>query len=183
MKVKRLVGVLGVSIALAAPSLAVASTAGAAPGGSVARYELLTFTVTLNTGNVYVHKFKAVLNTGSGTFMGVGTNTSDNSKYETISGTYSNGYLTYVATQYNSSDPLSGAQVTWWTDSPVPIVDGTGTGAATGSAYFSNSPIAVSDLTVVPNHGTFVSMYPGMASAMSCIGMPVNAVSGDCTLS
>ena len=180
MKFRRLIGVLGATVALAAPTLFVAGTAGAAPGGSVQRFESLTFNVELHVGGGYLHYFTAVLNPSDGSFVGTGYNSSGGNLFETISGTYFDGNLSYYATQYTGTTLATEGSVgvTWWTDSPVAITNGGGSGFSTGSQYFTGSPITVSNLvvTMYANHGAFVSQNPGAASAMSCLGMPIQSM-------
>lgn len=185
MKIRRLIGVLSATVALAAPTLFVAGTAGAAPGGSVQRYQMetLTFNVALTTGRVWTHTFTAQLNPCNGMFSGTGGNTTpNNQRYETITGTYFGGNLSYTATQYYGTTPDSLPQGTWSTDSPVSISGGVGKGTASSTDFgFGSSLIQVTGLSEAPitsyvNHGAFVSQNPGAASGMSCLGRPIQSM-------
>ena len=183
MKIRRLIGVLGATVALAAPTLFVAGTAGAAPGGSVQRYQMetLTFNVALTTYKVFDHTFTAQLNPCNGSFSGIGQNLTS-PRYETIIGTYFGGDLSYTAVQYYGADESSGPQGTWSTDSPVSISSGVGNGFASSTDFgFGPSVIQVTGLSETPitsyvNHGAFVSQNPGAASGMSCLGRPIQSM-------
>lgn len=181
MKVRRLIGVLGASVALVAPGLVMATTAGASPGGSVARYQMETLTFTVVLDGAFIHNFTATLNPCNGSFSGTGVNTSDHRKFETITGEYAGGMLSYTATQYSGPTPEYEVQGPWGTVSPVTISSGSGSGtvwvfSATNTGSILVSSLTVSESTSYASHGAFVSQNPGADSAMSCIGMPMQSM-------
>lgn len=147
--------------------------------GGVQRYEMdtLSFSVDLHVGGGYLHDFTATINPTDGSFTGTGVNTTDGSKYETVTGTYFGGELSFLAYQCSTSSPCtpSGADISWWSDSPVSITNGGGSGTATGSAYFTNSAIDVSGVVSTTDwtHSQYVDA--GLAAPQSCWGMPVQA--------
>lgn len=179
MKIRRLIGVLSATVALAAPTLFVAGTAGAAPGGSVQRYESLTFQVSMS--DHYLYYFTAVLNPSDGSFVGTGyINFRYDDAFVTIWGTYSVNGLSYTATQFYGSSANTGTNLILSSIGAVRINGGTGSGNVNlfiGNRSWTRS-IVVSHLvvTMYANHGAFVSQNPGAASAMLCLGMPIQSM-------
>ena len=184
MKLRRVVGVLGVSIALVAPGLVVASTAGAASGGSVARYQLVTYdlSTTVNAQATATYNYQITVNpcTGTGSFSATGDMQYlgvTHQSWATINGTFINGELSFTAEWLNGAYSYT---------IPATQVLSNGSFTAEGSRTWlipnlGTIPVNVTGtLTTVSsttNHGDFVSQNPGVGSAMSCIGMPVQSAS------
>ncbi len=162
-----------------------AGPASASQGGSVARYQIETLSITVAVSSNNVHEYSVTLNPCDNTFVGTGGGFYGlgGSKYvsENVTGSYVGDILslnsTYVGGWSGSTYSYSLASLA------VPM------GTATSSAVYADAggktegPYSV-DVTIIAtgstswaNHGAFVSANPGSMSAQSCIGMPMQSSS------
>lgn len=167
---KKLTSLLA-SGALLAAGAAALGTGAASAAGTVQRYQMQTISITDTYAGGYVHNYTGSLNPCDGTFSGTGS-VSDNHS-ETITGTYSNGVLTYTSTYDNglvyNIDPASVTAGSFSTTGNI-------TSPFTASAPVVGT-VSTSNASAYTNHGDYVSANPGADAAHSCIGMPVQSQS------
>lgn len=144
-----------------------ATSALAAPGGAVARYQVTTTSYTVMVLGTYEHDYSVTTNPCDGTISITGATPADSGYYttETVAGTLSNGVISYTSVydgpynpgySYNGSFPVAGGALGG---------DYTGTVTNNGSTE-----------TSFANHGQYVSSVGGGSDAAhSCIGMPVKS--------
>ncbi len=173
------IAALGASVAttglLAGPALA-------APGGVVPRYQMETITIDATLTTTYattVNDYTATLNPCTGEFSGTGTLVYNGYTYtgiETITGTYSEGKLSFIASYGTVGLGVSDATVTGGTFSTMGFrIYGYGETGASSKPWPMTGTVKTTDITSYANHGAYVKANPGETSANSCIGMPMVA--------
>jgi len=144
-----------------------ASSAMAAPGGTVARNQVTTATYKVMVLDSYEHDYTVTTNPCDGSVTITGSTPVDSGYYttETLTGSVSNGVVSFTSVYTGSYNP----GYTYSGSFPV------GGGALSGD-YWGTVTQTGSSSTSYANHGQYVSAAGGGDDAAhSCVGMPVGS--------
>ena len=155
-----------VAVIAAAGAVMTSAPAFAAAGGAVQRYQTTTTSYQVMVLGTYEHDYTVTTNPCDGSISITGSTPTSSGYYttETVTGTQSNGVISFASTYdgpYNPGYSYSGS---------FPV----GGGALSGDYTGTVTQTATSSTTYA-NHGQFVSDSGGGSDAAhSCIGMPVS---------
>jgi len=152
---------------LAAAGLLVGLVAGPVAAAGVQRNQNTTVTYTVAVLNTWIHNYTVTVNGCDGTIAITGSTPLASGYYttETVTGTLTNGVITYTSTYngpYNPGYSYSGS---------FSVL-----GGALGGDYTGTVTAGPNTAPVYATHGAYVSAMGGGADAAhSCIGMPIVA--------
>lgn len=144
-----------------------ASSAMAAPGGTVARNQVTTATYKVMVLDTYEHDYTVTTNPCDGSISITGSTPADSGYYttETLTGSLSSGVISFNSVYDGPYNP----GYTYAGNFPVG-------GGALGGDYTGTVTQTGSSSSTYSNHGQYVSAVGGGSDAAhSCVGMPVRS--------